>query len=54
MILISWGYLTSPTFIFAMSYFNWSIAKRSCNYGKFAKIEDSIERWRASPFGPPI
>jgi hypothetical protein len=46
----------SPTFFPPpnLSKFDWPIAKISWNYGGSPKIEDSMERWRASPFGPPI
>ncbi len=45
------------SFFFEMSQFDWPIAKKKKkkkNYGASPKIEDSMERWRASPaFGPP-
>jgi hypothetical protein len=64
-ILISWGCLTSPTFFFvflfffffvvAMSQFDWPIAKnKKLKLWWLPKIEDSMERWSESPFGPPI
>ncbi len=55
-LLISWGCLTSPTFFFgvAISQFDWPIETKSWNYGGSPKTEVSLERWSASPFGPPI
>jgi hypothetical protein len=56
-ILISWGCLISPTFFFILV--QWvnligPLPKKSWNYGGSPKIEDSMESWSASPFGPPI
>jgi len=54
-ILISWGCLTSPTFfLFAMSQFDWPMAKKKMELWRLPIIEDSTERWSASPFGPTI
>ncbi len=51
----SWECLKSPIFFFvAMSSFDWPIAKTNSNNGGSPKIEDSVERWSASPFGRTI
>ncbi len=34
--------------------FDWPIAKQSWNYGGSPSIKESMERWSALPFGPPI
>jgi len=44
---------TSPTFFFAMSQFDWPSQKK-VKIWKLPKIEDSMERWIASPSVPPI
>jgi hypothetical protein len=55
-ILISWGCLTSPIFLFfyffAMSQFDWPIRKKKekkkkkkLKLWRLSKIEDSMERW---------
>ncbi len=41
-------------FSFAMSQFDWPIAKKSWNYGGSPNLKESMERWSASAFGPPI
>jgi hypothetical protein len=45
------GVLHKSNFFIAMSYFDWPIAKKSWLCGGSPKIEDSIKRWSASPFG---
>jgi len=37
-----------------MSYFDWPITKKGCNYGGSPIIKNSIEIWRVLPFGPRI
>jgi hypothetical protein len=37
-----------------MSQFDWPIAKKKVEIWRLPKIENSMERWNASPFGPPI
>jgi hypothetical protein len=37
-----------------MSQFDWPITKKKLKLWRLPKIEDSMERWSASPFGPPI
>ncbi len=44
----------SFSFFFAMSQFDWPITKKKLKLWRLPKIEDSMERWSASPFGPPI
>jgi len=36
-----------------MSQFDWPIAKKKLKPWRLPKIEDYMERWTASPFGPP-
>jgi len=38
----------------AMSQFDWPMAKKELILWSFPKIEDYMERWRASPFGSAI
>jgi hypothetical protein len=35
-----------------MSQFDWPITKKKLELWRLLKIEDSMERWSASPFGP--
>ncbi len=44
----------SNFFFFAMSQFDWPIAKKKLKLYRLPKILDSMERWSASPFGPAI
>jgi hypothetical protein len=38
-----------------MSQFDWPIAKKKkVEIWRLPKIENYMERWNASPFGPPI
>jgi hypothetical protein len=45
----------SNSILFAVSQLDWPIAKRKVEpMDATKKIEDSMEKWSASPFGPPI
>jgi hypothetical protein len=51
-ILISWVCLTIPTFLFCKANLIGPLQKK-LKLWRLPKIEVSMERWNASPFGPP-
>jgi hypothetical protein len=56
-ILFHINYLGVPhnsNLFFAMSQFDWPIAKSKLKLQRLPKLEDSMERCSVSPFGPPI
>jgi len=53
-ILISWGCFTNPLFVFLQWANLIGPLQKKVETIEAPKIEDSMERWSASLFGPPI